>query len=325
MKQDKLWLPMLAAKPDPEELDSTLEKLFIGGRTWLASPKLDGIRVTVQNGRLYSRSLKLIPNKAMQQLWGREELDGLDGEVIVGPPTAEDCFNRSTSVVMSKDKPAEGATFNVFDKYSLGGFEARLSQASNTIDGACFAQTIKLVPHIPVSSLKQLASYEGKQTGKGHEGVMLRDPIGAYKQGRSTIKEGGLIAIKRFVDAEAVVLGTYEQQENINEKTVNELGRSKRSSHKAGKVGKNTLGGFTVAPMKCDCPNCSRKLSALVNCVRLFNIGTGVGLTDAMRSYYWAERKKLPGKVIKFRYQKIGTKDAPRQPIFLGFRSEKDL
>lgn len=329
-----LWKPMLAAKPDPKELDATLEKLFTLGRTWLASPKLDGIRVTVQNGRLYSRSLKLIPNKAMQQLWGREELDGLDGEVIVGSPTAEDCFNRSTSVVMSRDKPADDATFNIFDCYDeMEPFEIRLSNATSTADQRPFMNLagnhstterfIRRVPHTVIKTLEQLASYEGKQTGLGHEGIMLRDPIGAYKHGRSTVKEGGLIAVKRFVDAEAVVIGTYEQMENTNQRVVNELGKMKRSSHKAGKVGKGTLGGFTVRPLACACEACLRDRSEA--CLRQFSIGTGQGLTDAVRLELWKKRNTLPGKIIKFRYQLIGTKDAPRQPIFLGWRDPRDL
>jgi DNA ligase-1 len=50
-----------------------------------------------------------------------------------------------------------------------------------------------------------------------------------------------------------------------------------------------------------------------------------VGLTDAVRKELWEKRKTLPGKIVKFRYQKIGTMEAPRQPIFLGFRDGRDL
>ena len=126
-----LFKPMLAAKPDPAELDAVLAKLPLPA---LFSPKLDGIRATVQNGRLYSRSLKLIPNLEMQKLWGRKELNGLDGELVVGSPTAEDCFNRSTSVVMSRNKPADDTTFNVFDTLdSEEPFNIRHGNAGYTI------------------------------------------------------------------------------------------------------------------------------------------------------------------------------------------------
>lgn len=316
----KLWKPMLAAKPRPEEMDAALAVLPYPA---LFSPKLDGVRATVQNGRLYSRALKLIPNKAMQALWGREDLNGLDGEIIVGPPTAEDCFNRTTSAVMSRDKSADGAVFWVFDR--LGDavndeaepFHWRLDNAREAMDGACFGQTVKLVKHELIKTHVALLKYEEKMTIQGYEGVMRRDPSGAYKHGRSTLKEGGLVAVKRFVDAEAVILDTYEQEENTNEQKLNELGRLKRSTHKAGKVGKGTLGGFTVAMLK---PGRGGPIQ-----VEKFNIATGVGLTDAARSDLWAKRKALPGKIVKFRYQKVGTMEKPRLPVFLGFRDERDL
>jgi hypothetical protein len=35
-------------------------------------------------------------------------------------------------------------------------------------------------------------------------------------------------------------------------------------------------------------------------------------------------RKVVVGRVLKFKYQKYGSKDSPRQPIALGFRDERD-
>jgi len=317
----KLWKPMLAAKPKPEDLDAVLAVLPYPA---LYSPKLDGIRAMVQNGRLYSRSLKLIPNKEMQALWGRPELEGLDGEIIVGSPTAADCFNRSTSVVMSRDKPMKDAVFHVFDRLLEGtSFYLRLEDAEACIAAALCDCKVELVKHSLMTTNTAALKYETKKIKLGYEGVMRRDPEGRYKQGRSTLKEGGLIAVKRFVDAEAVILDTYEQEENTNAKELNELGKMRRSSHKAGKVGKGTLGGFTVRPLACACEACLRDRTG--HCLRQFNIGTGMGLTDAVRAELWARRKSLTGKVIKLRYQKVGTMERPRIPIFLGFRDERDL
>jgi DNA ligase-1 len=234
---------------------------------------------------------------------------------------------------MARSKTAEGAVFYVFDRFLLDtAFYLRLEDTYDAQDCDPYTGSNRVVclTHAELKSAKDLAKYEAKQLKLGYEGVMRRSINGTYKHGRSTLKEGGLIAIKRFVDAEAVVLDTYEQQENTNEKTVNELGRSKRSSHKAGKIGKGTLGGFTVMmaneywqqaglwSLKTITANAIEKKLA-------FNIGTGVGLTDAVRAELWTKRKSLVGKIVKFRYQKVGTKDAPRLPIFLGFRSEKDL
>ena len=57
-----------------------------------AQPKLDGIRVIIKDGVVYSRSLKPIPNKHVQSLFGH--LHGADGELIVGDVTAQDVFQK---------------------------------------------------------------------------------------------------------------------------------------------------------------------------------------------------------------------------------------
>lgn len=303
--------PMLAAKPENfgEEFQRALRYPLLG------SPKLDGIRASVQGGKLLSRSLKHIPNSGMQVLFGRSSLEGLDGELIVGPPTAEDVFNRTQSQVMTRLGGITDANYYVFDCPLLAGgaFVSRLDIAMHIAAGQ---PRVKLIKHVILKDWDAVLAYEAKQVGLGYEGICLRDPRGLHKQGRSTLRELGLVAIKRFVDVEAIIVDTYEQKENTNEQKINELGQLKRSSHKAGKVGKDTLGGFTV-----------RQLFDVHNDPNgpVFNIGTGRGLTAELRKELWRKRKSLVGKVIKFKYQKVGTKDAPREPIFLGFRDRRDM
>ena len=72
--------PMLATEADFNKLRYPV----------CAQPKLDGIRVIIKNGVVYSRSLKPIPNKHIQALFGN--LHGVDGELIVGDVTAQDVF-----------------------------------------------------------------------------------------------------------------------------------------------------------------------------------------------------------------------------------------
>ena len=54
--------PMLAAKAT----DTQIQKLFDTTGVLIGSPKLDGIRCTIQEGGAYSKSLKLIRNKHVQ-------------------------------------------------------------------------------------------------------------------------------------------------------------------------------------------------------------------------------------------------------------------
>lgn len=67
----------------------------------LASPKLNGVRGIVQDSTLYARSLKEIPNRFTSALFSRPELEGYDGELVVGPFHDKDVFTTSTSGVMS--------------------------------------------------------------------------------------------------------------------------------------------------------------------------------------------------------------------------------
>lgn len=300
---------MLAAKPHSSELDYAMRHLQY---PVMASPKIDGIRATVQNGGLYSRALKLIPNIAMQKAWSGLP-EGFDGEIVCGNMVAPDVFSRSTSQTMSRNGGLQNAYFCVFDVFDpKKQFQQRYAQLSTLLKKHSVTGVV-FVEQAIIKNYRQLLEYEKKMLKLGFEGICVRSLTGPYKQTggcRSTVDEGWLIAIKRVVDAEGTILEAYEQETNTNAAQTNELGRTKRSHHKAGMVGKGTLGGFVVK-------------SKLFK--ETFNVGTGVGLTTEVRAAIWKNRKQYIGKVIKFKYQGYGTLDKPRQPIFLGFRDARDL
>lgn len=286
--------PMLAAVA-PQSLSFPL----------LASPKLDGVRCLVLNGVAVGRSLKAIPNKHVQKLFGRPELDGLDGELIVGGSTAANAFNVTSSGVMSVEGEPD-VYFHVFDDFrETGGFQRRLHTAHRRIKKCkrCVA-----VPHRRVANAEELDKLEQMFLAQGYEGVMLRSLDGPYKQGRSTAKEGHLLKLKRFVDGEAEVLGFEQLMRNTNEAKTNELGQKERSNHKAGMVGAGTLGALKV-----------RDLKTAVE----FSIGSGFDAEQ--RATLWAMRHALAGRVLKYKSQPVGAKDKPRFPVFLGFRDAVDM
>jgi DNA ligase-1 len=298
---------MMTFKP---MLAGTLKDVSLLRFPLLASQKLDGIRATVQGGRLLSRTLKPIPNVNAQGLF-RGLAEGLDGELIVGDPFAPDAFRKTTSLVMSDDKPLEffnePLRYHVFDKFSNGlTFVQRLAEATLGVIRFNSSQ-VQVVPHLAVHAVSELDVMEAALLCKGAEGVMLRLPSGPYKEGRSTEREGYLIKVKRFEDSEAEVLEAHEEQENTNEATTNELGRTKRSSAKAGKVGKGILGVLT-----------GRDLKTGVE----FNMS---GFTLQQKIELWAEREALVGRIAKYKFFPSGGKDKPRHPIFLGWRSKEDM
>ena len=291
--------PLLAAPADLDRLDYS--------DLWV-SPKLDGIRAIVRDGVVVSRNLKPIRNSHVQQLFGHPELNNLDGELIVGEPTSKDCYNATNSGVMSADG-APSVRFFAFDHVGVPGawYVDRLQVVK---DCALRLPHIEVVPQTQVRSYNELLQVEQTYLQAGYEGVMLRrfeGPGSRYKFGRSTVKEGTLLKLKRFEDAEAQVIGYEEELENLNEATVNALGHTERSSHAANKRGKGRLGALI-----CRTPEGVE-----------FNIGTG--FTAAQREAFWQVRDTLAGQFVKYKSFTIGVVVAPRFPVFLGWRDEIDM
>lgn len=274
----------------------------------LASPKMDGFRGFGAEEGLYSRKLKLIPNLHVQKLFGGPQFTGLDGELIVGNPWDFNLMQQTSSGVTTRAGQPAVRLF-VFDDFTCNaGFEDRLAFAGERIRSLDLPYLVH-VKHQLVRNETELLAYEEKCVEQGYEGVMLRDPEGPYKQGRSTLKEGWLVALKRRVDFEVKIIAVHEGETNTNEATVSELGRTKRSSHKAGKVLRGTFGGFTL------------RTKEGVD----FRCGNGPGLTAAIRDEFWAIRDQLPGQWATISAVVVGTKVKPRQPQFISIRNPIDF
>ena len=270
-----------------------------------ASHKLDGVRATMQGGTLLSRSLKPIPNKAVQERFAYLP-EGADGELIAGDPRDSDAYRKTVSIVMSEDKPADNVNFHVFDQFDdLFGFIVRFV---NIIDKTCGLNSVIEVNQEHIDSEEELLEFEAKALADGHEGVMIRSMDSPYKQGRSTEKEGYLLKLKRFCDSESEVIDFEEKMHNANEAKTNELGRTERSSHKAGLVGTGELGALLVRDLKTG-----------------VEFGIGSGYTGEQRKVLWASRNSMIGEIVKYKYFPTGSKDRPRFPVFIGFRDLRDM
>lgn len=275
----------------------------------LASFKYDGIRATMQGRKLLSRTLKPIPNAKVQKMFAHLP-EGFDGELMYGDTASKSVFQDTTSIVMSHSKEAAGVKFYAFDQYGNAPFHQRSDDVYTQVFDMD-DENVEQVFHKEIHNEKELLEFEQTALNAGYEGLILRAPDGLYKEGRSTEKQGWLLKLKRFVDAEAKITGFYEEMENTNEATTNALGRTERSTAKAGMVGKGTLGGFDVIGINGDFKD--------------VEFGVGSGLTAVQKQDFWKDRKKLIGKVIKYKYFPIGVKDKPRLPIFLGFRDKADM
>jgi DNA ligase-1 len=290
------FAPILAGKADPGLLRFPL----------LASPKLDGIRCLITEQGPVTRKLKPVPNKRLREfLASRPELIGLDGELIFGSASDPNAMQATSSAVMSHDGPLD-VKFYVFDDFTSPStpFVQRLELARTKVQTAASSRVVFLEHHaLPDSA--ELEAYEALQVEQGFEGVMLRDMWGDYKFGRSTPREGLLLKLKRFDDAEAQIVDFVAWQTNNNPKERDALGHAKRSSAQAGKQDQEALGALVLK---------SPEFETEFNC--------GTGFTWEQRQALWAQRESLRGKTVTFKFQPHGVKVAPRCPVFKGFRHE---
>jgi DNA ligase-1 len=297
--------PMLAKDGDPSNISYPVA----------VQDKLDGIRASVVNGRLLTRTLKLVQNKEIQAALGRPEFEGLDGELIVGDPTAKGCMQATSSFVMAPNKTGEAWTYWVFDKWDeaalpyYAGFEgnSRFRTLFNMREG--WPSNVRLLGVHIAQCQERLDDYEAAALVQGHEGVIVRALDAPYKFGRSG-KKGPLLKVKRFIDFEAEVIGVFEKNHNANEAVTNLLGRTERSTKKDGMIGTGTLGGLILVAVNGPHEG------------QTFRCGTGF---DAQQRIDLWEAGNIDGRIAKIKSFPIGVKDLPRFPVWLGWRHEDDF
>lgn len=332
--------PMLSAGiNNPNDFD----RLTFG--TYVGSPKLDGIRMLIHPDKgAVTRSLKPIRNIKLRSYLERlveavPEVAGLDGEITALSPgyvTHPEIFNWTTRSVMSaygdpRNNPHNMHTYWLFDKF-WDPAHPKAYQENYNIRHEAVQRTIakiqkfehafmtdKQIPlpalcteleSVPLYAKGQVELREEYYVDAGYEGLMLRDPDKPYKFGRSALTntQQHLIKIKRFIDEDAEIIGFEELMHNDNAQTKDEFGLAERSSHKANLRPGNTLG-------KLVCKAITGRFEGVS-----FRIGTG--FDQATRQKIWDNQQAYLGLKVKFKYQDIGSKDAPRIPVFHGFRED---
>jgi DNA ligase-1 len=269
-----------------------------------ASPKIDGIRCILFQGKCLTRSLKLVPNEHVRKVLGKYVQNYLlDGELTVGTN-----FQQTSSAVMSYDGRPD-FLFRVFDILRTDptiDYYTRLEHLNSVV----LPDRTMLVTQTLVRTMPDLLALHEDNLRHGYEGTMLRSVDGGYKYGRSTMREHILLKLKTHADAEARVIAVKERMINANEPTRNKLGYQERSSHRSGMIPANDLGALVCQGLG--------DFEGIT-----FDVGSG--FTAQQRITFWSRREALIGKIVKFKYQDYGIKEKPRMPIFLGFRDWSDM
>lgn len=271
---------------------------------YIATPKIDGIRFLMVDGVAVSRTFKPIRNKYIQEILSTTLPDGIDGELTVG-----DTFQSSTSGIMSIEGEPEFTAW-LFDYVEpkddhIWCYVERIKQLKEVMNNP--PSWVKVLDGIEINNSFNLARFEEQCLSEGYEGVMLRDPYSTYKMGRATVNENILLKVKRFEDAEAILIDIEEKMHNTNAAEKDNFGRTKRSSSMVGLIGADTAGALVVKDSD----------------GRQFSIGSG--LNDQQRQEIWDNKDQYIGKLVKYKYFSHGVKDLPRHPVFQGWRDPDDL
>lgn len=265
----------------------------------LGSYKIDGVRALVLNGQLVSRTLKPIPNKYLREQLSRPEYEGWDGELalIHEGCAIPDCYRETVSTVMTEDFDPTGVSWTVFDsaRTPTDPYYKRLASVEQF-----------RIRTVLIDNEATLMAFEAEALDRGYEGIIIRDPDAPYKFGRSTLKQGWMLKVKRFEDDEAPVVDFEELMHNANPAQLDERGYTKHTSHQENKVPMNMLGALVVLWQG-----------------QLLRLGTG--FTNEERCTVWNNKDKYRGMLAKFKYLKTGMKDLPRHPVFLGWRHAADV
>lgn len=285
--------PLLAGNFDPS----------VARYPYLATPKIDGIRFLMVNGVAVSRTFKPIRNRYIQELLSSHLPDGIDGELTSG-----DTFQSSTSAVMTIEGTPEFKVW-IFD-YVEPEIQDILPYYLRMLTMPSIPSTLfecEILMGTNISSYEELLRYEAICLEEGYEGVMVRDPNGTYKFGRSTVRDNILLKVKRFLDDEAELIDIWEKMSNQNPEERDAFGNVKRSSALDGMIPCGVAGTLIVRNKEGQ------------------EFGIGSGLNDYLRQEIWENKEQYIGKLVKYKYFPQGVKELPRHPVFLGFRDKDDL
>lgn len=285
----------------------------------IMQPKIDGVRGAHLIGSFTGRSLKAHKNRQMTEFFSHPAFSFMDGEVACARATHPDLCRITSSAMSTRDaKPLADSTWFLFDFVAPGinthPYVERIMFLHEKME-ELERKHPELWAHVQVvrselvHDIETMRRVHARHMEMGYEGSCLRDPYGKFKQGRSTVREGGLLRIKDFSEEEAEVLEIIEGDRNENEATVNELGQTTRSTHKANMVPNGMVGKLICKDLKT-----GKTISVAAGC-----------LTHAERLHLFNNPHHIIGQIIKYRTFLHGVKDLPRFPTYQGLRSAEDM
>lgn len=287
------------------------------------SPKMDGNRLLVIDGVLYSRTMKVQPNKNLSEhlatLVAISKREGLvfDCELWSNQMS----FSELQSIVRSHEKPIpDHVRAYVFDVLThdewYNGNEQPYAFRFGELCKWLFVFSLTPSTHIEV--VEQTTIYDEVQAEEtftkliedGFEGAIVRSIDGRYKHGRARLSEGLIYKYKEVRTEDGRIDSFITRKEMIDNltRTRDVFGHLERSQKKEDYTEVDALGSTIV---------------------RLKN-GKTLGVSFA-KNYVgptpeeiWQDRNKYIGRWVEFVYMPHGSKDVPRFGRIIRFRPDLD-
>lgn len=293
----------------------------------IVQPKIDGVRALNLNGTLTGRSLKPFEGYGITEFFSTPLFHGFDGEMTLGDkPNCSERLCSATTGAMGRFKDvSEMADLHwwVFDHLAFGDqrYRDRYYRAQKIVESLAHPR-VHLVPSIRAHDRSALDDLITEYAESGYEGTIIRNPEAPYKAGRATKKGQELWRVKPWADAEILVTGVTEGQMNGNVAKTNALGRTERSSHKAGMVPNGQIGsiqGVLLADFFCPTTG-----ALLFPRGREITVGSGE-MTVMEAEFYWRSPSLILDHIVKFKHMPFGVKDKPRFPTYVSHRLPQDM
>ena len=166
------------------------------------------------------------------------------------------------------------------------------------------------IPQVMILNLTEMYEFEKYAVDEGFEGIMLRDPLGRYKYGRSTVKENLLLKVKRFISEEATIIALEERMENLNESVPDAFGRARKAISKDMLAPTGMVGAFVMESPKW--PTSFRVSASTLRPMR-----------EQKRA--WENPNDYLLQLGRFKYFPHGVVDVPRHGVFEAIRGKEDL
>ena len=293
---------------------------------WLM-PKIDGVRSLHVTGQLTGRSLDPFEGYGITEYFSKPEFAWLDGEMTLGDNPAADALCRTTTGAMGRFKNVTEMAdihwwcFDLLDEASRDlPYRERYANLRTKV-AALKHKRVHLVPYEEATTMEDVLRIIASHAAAGYEGTIFRNPDAQAKEGRPTKRGQELLRAKPWDTAEILVTGITEGEENQNEAKTNTLGRTERSSAKAGKVPNGRVGSIQGTMVADYVSPITGKLLFPKDLPVTISKGA---MTEEEALHYFKHQDEIVNHIVKFKHMIHGVFELPRMGGYVSHRLKQD-